>query len=134
MNVAIKQAQNEWKSKRDLIENVFGILCAKFRLLLKAIETEVGTAICIVKALCVLHNFLIDETKEADRPGLLADQETEDHRDIDNGIWRHDTYILEQSQHLPPHAMNSTKAAKEIRNKLIHFSIAQKEQSIGRMI
>ena len=50
-----------------------------------------------MKSLCVLHNFLIDETKGADRPGLLADQETEDHRDINNGIWRHDTYILEQS-------------------------------------
>ena len=46
---------------RRCIECAFGILTAKFQLLKKPIETDVETAISIVKAMCVLHNMIISE-------------------------------------------------------------------------
>lgn len=42
---------------RRIIENVFGIMCAKWRLLLKPIETSIESANWIVRAIVVLHNF-----------------------------------------------------------------------------
>lgn len=46
---------------RRVIENVFGIMAVKWRILLKPIETSDATADVIVKAICALHNFVIDE-------------------------------------------------------------------------
>ena len=45
---------------RMVIECAFGICAAKFRVLLKAIETKVDNVIHIVKAICLLHNIIID--------------------------------------------------------------------------
>lgn len=45
---------------RRCIECAFGILTAKWRLLGKCIETEVDKAERIVKAICLLHNIIID--------------------------------------------------------------------------
>lgn len=46
---------------RRVVESCFGILCARWRLLLKPIETSVENSDNIVTAICCLHNFLIDE-------------------------------------------------------------------------
>jgi hypothetical protein len=43
---------------------VFGIAAAKFRVLLKPIETSVENSDRIVKAVVALYNFLIDESVE----------------------------------------------------------------------
>lgn len=43
-----------------VVECSFGIMVAKFRLLGKAIETSVENAVCIVKAITLLHNIIID--------------------------------------------------------------------------
>lgn len=45
---------------RKTIECSFGILYAKWRILSKAIETDEKVADMIVKAVCVLHNIIID--------------------------------------------------------------------------
>lgn len=45
---------------RMVVECSFGIMVAKFRLLGKAIETSVENAVCIVKAITLLHNIIID--------------------------------------------------------------------------
>lgn len=42
------------------VECAFGISSAKFRILLKSIETSVENAVHIVKAICILHNAIID--------------------------------------------------------------------------
>ena len=44
---------------RQKVECAFGILTAKWRILLKAIETDPEFAVSIVKATCVLHNFVL---------------------------------------------------------------------------
>ena len=56
-------------------------MAAKWRILLKAIECNDATADLIVKAICVLHNFVIDERSL--NPTTLADS-----GDDDNGLWR----------------------------------------------
>jgi hypothetical protein len=48
---------------RRCIENSFGILVSRWRILLKAIETNEENAISITKAATVLHNFTIEELK-----------------------------------------------------------------------
>ncbi|XP_050311194.1 uncharacterized protein LOC126746841 [Anthonomus grandis grandis] len=45
---------------RKTIECAFGIVSAKWRLLLKCIETDIATADHIIKCICILHNTIID--------------------------------------------------------------------------
>ena len=45
---------------RRCVECAFGILTAKWRLLNKAIETNVNKAERIVRCICLLHNIIID--------------------------------------------------------------------------
>jgi hypothetical protein len=46
------------------VECAFGISSAKFRILLKSIETSVENAVHIVKAICILHNAVIDMVED----------------------------------------------------------------------
>ncbi|XP_046987048.1 uncharacterized protein LOC124569597 [Schistocerca americana] len=46
---------------RKTVECTFGIAAAKWRLLNKPTETKVETAELIVKAVCVLHNVIVDK-------------------------------------------------------------------------
>ena len=46
---------------RRTVECAFGIIFSKWRILSKAIETSVHVADDIVKAICVLHNTIIDK-------------------------------------------------------------------------
>lgn len=45
---------------RMTVECAFGISTARFRILLKPIETRVENAVHIVKAVCLLHNTILD--------------------------------------------------------------------------
>lgn len=64
-----------------MIENVFGIMAAKWRILNKPIETRDDNADLIIKAICVLHNFVIDES------GASAMADTGPGLE-ENGSWR----------------------------------------------
>lgn len=46
---------------RKCVECAFGILCAKWRILNKAIETNCKNARLIIKTTCLLHNIIIDK-------------------------------------------------------------------------
>lgn len=47
-----------------MVENAFGILSAKWYIFHRPMETKVSTSIIVVKAACVLHNFLIERNFE----------------------------------------------------------------------
>lgn len=50
---------------RRVVENAFGILAQKWRIYHRPIETSVETTIGIVKATCVLHNFVREKNCDA---------------------------------------------------------------------
>nr|CAH7762568.1 unnamed protein product [Callosobruchus chinensis] len=54
---------SEWHSRaRRVIENVFGILCQKFRIYYRKICISPEYVDNVIVATCALHNFLIDDT------------------------------------------------------------------------
>lgn len=57
---------------RMVIECAFGIMVAKFRVLGKSIETNVENAVCIVKAITLLHNIIIDQEGNINSIGDVA--------------------------------------------------------------
>ncbi|KAF0758029.1 protein ALP1-like, partial [Aphis craccivora] len=48
---------------RRTIENTYGIACSKWRILNKAIKTNVEITIIITKAVCILHNVVLTHSK-----------------------------------------------------------------------
>ncbi|KAB0804158.1 hypothetical protein PPYR_01128, partial [Photinus pyralis] len=89
---------------RRCVECAFGILTAKWRLLNKAIETEVEKAEKIIKCMCLLHNLIIDK-----------DNITLNQRVIEDAVQEY------QEQHETPHLggrrfNRSSTAAQEVRN------------------
>lgn len=49
---------------RRVVENVFGIMAARFRLLMKTIEITQGNVKLCVSAICALHNWLLKTNRE----------------------------------------------------------------------
>ena len=98
-----------------MIENVFGIMAVKWRILLRPIEAEPETTVRIVLAICALHNYVIDEA--ADQGPALADTGL---GNDDNGRWR---------QQAPPmmplparrNGNRPTQAAINMRQMLVDF-------------
>lgn len=108
-------------------------MASKWRILFKAIETSPTVADTIVQAICVLHNFEIDESRNF-RPELMADR-----GDEINGLWRNaaDGAVQQFVQMRPINANNPTVEAKHIRNRLKTYfcgigAVTWQEQSIQR--
>nr|CAD2165111.1 unnamed protein product [Meloidogyne enterolobii] len=93
---------------RRVIENVFGIMCVKWRILLKPIETNIESANWIIRAIIVLHNFLIDEstTQKLFRWLIMKLKQNEIWKMVNGG-----TYYLIQN---PFYQFNKFKIMQEI--------------------
>nr|CAD2206521.1 unnamed protein product [Meloidogyne enterolobii] len=108
---------------RRVIENVFGIMCVKWRILLKPIETNIESANWIIRAIIVLHNFLIDEST-TNKILSMVDHETEVYRDLENGEWRNllsGSEPLPSTQQIQNHARNWPVEAKMMRENLMNY-------------
>ncbi|KAH7693745.1 nuclease HARBI1-like protein [Aphelenchoides avenae] len=101
---------------RRVIENVFGIMACKWRVLLKPIETSAVTADAITKAICPLHNFVIDEDK-IHTPTAQADTGLENE---DNGRWRREIDPL-SSANVRARGGRATLDAQNMRQDLVAF-------------
>lgn len=76
---------------RRVVENAFGILANRFRVLLTTIRLPVEKVELITETLCILHNFLIDES---DSVYLAArDNENTEACTLEGGLWRAGTQL-----------------------------------------
>ena len=60
---------------RRIVENAFGLLCAKFRVLLKTLELGVSNVMRVVRACLALHNFLVTRKDQYYSPPGFLDTE-----------------------------------------------------------
>ncbi|XP_031172013.1 protein ALP1-like [Sander lucioperca] len=102
---------------RRVVENAFGIMANRFRVLLTTINIQDTVKVeYIVLACCALHNFLRSESSDVYMADIV-DQEGPD-GDIIEGRWRQDP-VLQQAP-LPKNS-NATARAKEIRDQRCHY-------------
>jgi hypothetical protein len=106
---------------RRIVENAFGILCTRFRVLLRTLELDVPSAMQVVRACLVLHNFLLTKKDKIYYPPGMIDSEDE-HGNLVFGSWRaltntQDIFDLRGGASRHP----STLYAREIRDNLKEY-------------
>lgn len=109
---------------RRVVENAFGILANRFRILRRPINLHPEKVTSIVLAICTLHNFLLS-TNEA--RSHYVNQGSVDHEDptthiVTPGEWRQETGA--QNAFLPLQCTsehNYSNAAKDIRKELTEY-------------
>lgn len=95
---------------RRVVENAFGILAQKWRVFYRPIEVKVETVISIVKATCLLHNFVRDKQSDQDLQQLLEVPEP----------------LLGALENLPIDGRRATLEAFRIRDRFVtYFNNAQ---------
>lgn len=102
---------------RNCVENAFGLISARFRVLQSAIHLAPEKATYIVLAICILHNFL------RKRGGSYISSSTFDREDnnhiLQNGEWRDTNSQLEGLQ--PPRNASISRLAKMNREQYKDF-------------
>lgn len=109
---------------RRIIENVFGIMSAVFRVLRSRILLSPAKAGQVTKACVVLHNFLITRNQRVYAPNGSFD------RFLPNGTLMEGNWRSESpgSSFFPLEPMSSNNCtAKEIREEFEHFFVAEGE-------
>ncbi|XP_054929960.1 uncharacterized protein [Dermacentor andersoni] len=105
---------------RRLIENSFGILASRWRILKRPFRASEETTENIVRACVALHNFLMKDSVFArttyNPPGFVDHEDWEGN--VTNGAWRNDSSALpgwtDQGYH-------SARAALEVRDRLASY-------------
>jgi len=100
---------------RRIVENVFGIIANRFRVLRKPLIQNPTSTVNIVLAICVLHNFLMSTQGSRSsylQPGLLDTESTDTH-EVQCGMWREEgmpsTNLLQLQRRPRPSSQNSTR-------------------------
>lgn len=106
---------NRLSRARRVIENSFGILSARWRILLQTINAEPDMVENIIKACVCLHNFLRVKSPTYCPPGFS------DCDDLDNGQWRKNAgkHILQSVGHST--YRNSTHRALKLRDEIAFY-------------
>ena len=73
---------------RRVVENAFGILASRFRILLRPIDLKVDTIELLVKAACAIHNWLRMTSPANCLPSGSTDEEDVNNGNINPGAWR----------------------------------------------
>ena len=109
---------------RRTIENVFGILAARWRIFRKAIRADIKTVETIVQACICLHNSLQLTAKSAYSPQGFMDSEMED-GSISSGDWRSLVSNGQTGLSCLPKAKGGRKKteSKEVQNALKNFLV-----------
>lgn len=108
---------------RRVVENVFGIMANRFRVLRKPLELGPEKTIDVVSAICALHNWLMSkkESKQKYAPNGTFDNEVEGQ--VVPGTWRNDPTLEGNCLPIQRSAQNSTEA-KIIREELKNFFVS----------
>lgn len=110
---------------RRIIENIFGIMSAWFRVLRSPILLSPDKARVVTKACAVLHNFLLKRNKQFYAPPGTFDQYLND-GSVLNGNWRGDddssSFFRCQASSTP-----ASTDGKQIREEFEQFFIAEGE-------
>ena len=106
---------------RRVIENAFGILAARWRILGRTMEFQPGKAVDVVKACVVLHNFLAcADVSSGGR--YIPDSDAESGGSVTPGEWRRvvaGDLNLAQTPHIS--RSRATRAAQVVRNDMMQF-------------
>lgn len=102
---------------RRIIENAFGILASRFRILLNHINLCPEKTITVVLACCHLHNLLRHKKIESYVQGGI-DVENMNTGDFINADWRSEPTLLNLQ---PLNGRNTTNTAKQIRNQFCYY-------------
>jgi len=106
---------NYWLSRAHrIVENVFGIIANRFRVLRKPLIQRPTSTVNIVLAVCVLHNFLMSKQGSWSsylQHGLLDTESTDTH-EVWCGMGREgmpSTGLLQLQRRPCPSSQNSTR-------------------------
>lgn len=108
-------ANYRFSRARRCIENTFGILSARFRVLRSPIQLDAAKTRKVTKACCALHNFLTYRSSNTYIPSNMPDRFAVD-GSIVEGEWRRETSLnnlLPLEQHAPRNISNSAKQIRE---------------------
>ena len=105
---------------RRIVENAFGLLCAKFRVLLKTLELGVSNAMQVVRACLALHNFLVTRKDQFYSPPGFLDTE-DDTGNVIPGKWRDNIDGDVCTLRPDPSTRPSTARARDVRDNLKEY-------------
>lgn len=115
---------------RRVIENVFGIMSARFRVLRKPISLNADKTKKVVLACCVLHNYLMTTNKEKYAPASSFDKYN-DNGEFIPGQWRRDVEteggIVESMLSLERPRTEPADNAKDIQNEFKTYFMEEGE-------
>lgn len=106
---------------RRTIENAFGIMSARFRVLREAINQDAAKTRQIVKATCALHNFLLARGGKTYSPKGFADEADQPSGLIVNGSWRNDPMTSNFLDLPPASGRDRTPIANRIRDEFQNY-------------
>ncbi|KAJ8909359.1 hypothetical protein NQ315_000448 [Exocentrus adspersus] len=92
---------------RRVVENAFGVLAQKWRILFRPMEVSVESVIVIVKTCCIFHNFLRDTHMDKQYIEFLELSEP----------------VMDAFENIIPNARRATDTAIEIRQKFVNYLI-----------
>lgn len=112
---------------RRIIENVFGIMSARFRVLRNPIYLNAEKTKKVVLATCVLHNYLITTNKKQ-----YAPESTFDHYDDNGELVLGDWRMNNASHNVPMFGLDSfnesnESTSKEIQEEFMNYFIEEGE-------
>ena len=107
---------------RRIVENAFGIMSTRFRILRREIDMEPDGARDVVMACVVLHNFLRVKAARAYIPKEAADWEGRDYR-VHKGLWRREVELpgRDRSSSKKNHSM----FVKNMRERLMYWCLTK---------
>ena len=111
---------------RRIVENAFGILCARFRVLLHTMELNITNAMQVVRACLVLHNFLMTKQGRIYCPPGFLDSENEVGT-VTPGGWRDliDNTTAVTDSRPAPGGRPSSQQAREVRELLKEYFFSE---------